>query len=137
MTDLTSLIQAFQKAERDFGRQLSAHEMAVVSVTYHAASTPVVEYGRLYIADDEGLIPYTVTPQEAAKVLLAMGGLPANGPVEAFHREIDWCRDNQNTSEPFHTSQLDGGTSCAEDIQDAWEAALRAIVEPPVADTKD
>lgn len=65
------------------------------------------------------------TPAQAAKVLLAAGPLPTMA-VEAAHNEIDWCRDNQNTRVSDHPSQRPG-TSCAEDIQDAWRAALRAI----------
>ena len=68
-----------------------------------------------------------VTVQEAARVLLSAGSLPSEAVVEA-HKRIDWCRNDQNTHRPEHPSQRPG-SSCAEDIQDAWGAALRALAQ--------
>lgn len=82
--------------------------------------------GRKYVAAD-------LSVAEAARVLLEAMPL-ARHVVEEMHKQIDWCRNHQITNEISHPSQLDGGTTCAEDIQDAWEAALRALAKEPSHD---
>lgn len=70
-----------------------------------------------------------VTVQEAARVLLRAGGLTEKALLAA-HNQIDWHRDGQMTESPYDPSQTcGGGTSCAQDVQDAWLAALRALSE--------
>lgn len=49
------------------------------------------------------------------------------------HHQIDWCRNDQNTHEVEHPSQTaDGiGTTCGQDILDAWRAMLSAVPAAP------
>lgn len=60
---------------------------------------------------------------------------PTPAMIRAGHHQIDWCRNDQNTSEPEHESQYDfhlgikAGTSCGEDIVDAYHAMLAAAKE--------
>lgn len=55
--------------------------------------------------------------------------------VLAAHRQIDWCRNDQNTHRPTHESQTEhGGTSCEDDLRDAWRDALAAAPPPPRQD---
>jgi hypothetical protein len=57
---------------------------------------------------------------------------PTPEMIRAGHHQIDWCRDKQNTSEPDHPSQKETiggeatGTSCADDVRDAYRAMLKA-----------
>ena len=60
---------------------------------------------------------YRVVPVEPTEEMLAAG-----------HREIDWCRNNQNTHTNDHPTQTRGGigTTCKQDLIDAWGAMLAA-----------
>jgi hypothetical protein len=48
--------------------------------------------------------------------------------IHAGHHQIDWCRNDQATHLPEHPSQTDNGvgTTCKQDICDAWSAMLAA-----------
>ena len=70
--------------------------------------------------------PREVSVAEAARVLLAAGSLPTDA-VRAAHHQIDWCRNAQNTYDPYQPDEDLVGTNCAEDVQGAWAAALRAL----------
>jgi hypothetical protein len=62
---------------------------------------------------------YALVPIEPAEIL-----------IKAMHREIDWCRDDQNTYHLEHESQIEGsGTSCKEDLIDAYKAMIAAAQE--------
>jgi hypothetical protein len=62
---------------------------------------------------------YAMVPIEPAEIL-----------IKAMHREIDWCRDDQNTYHLEHESQIEGsGTSCKEDLIDAYKAMIAAAQE--------
>ncbi len=60
---------------------------------------------------------YVVVPRE-----------PTEAMIWAGHHEIDWCRNGQATHIPDHPSQIDDGvgTTCKQDICDAWIAMLNA-----------
>ena len=63
---------------------------------------------------------------------------PTEAMLEAAHRQIDWCRNEQNTRTIDHPSQSDGGgTNCRKDLQDAWSEALAASPTPPTAQPGD
>jgi len=53
---------------------------------------------------------------------------PTPEMILAGHRQIDWCRDSQNTYLPEHPSQHPEGvgSSCGEDVADAFRAMLAA-----------
>lgn len=56
---------------------------------------------------------------------------PTEEMIVDGHKQIDWCRNDQNTHRPGHPSQKpDGvGSDCGEDIRDAWAAMLTAAPE--------
>lgn len=59
---------------------------------------------------------------------------PTEDMIQEAHRQIDWCRNEENTHRPDHPSQTNGGgTSCRQDLIDAWDAML-AAAPTPVAD---
>lgn len=49
--------------------------------------------------------------------------------IRAMHHKIDWCRDDQNTYEVEHPSQNPNGvgTTCKQDICDAYRAMIEAL----------
>lgn len=53
---------------------------------------------------------------------------PTEKMIYVMHHQIDWCRDDQDTHVPEHPSQTDNGigTTCKQDICDAYEAAISA-----------
>lgn len=60
---------------------------------------------------------WVLVPREPTEAMLSKG-----------HREIDWHRDGQSTFPNEHPSQTDaGGTSCKQDLIDAWKAMLAAL----------
>lgn len=55
---------------------------------------------------------------------------PTEAMIVAGHREIDWCRNDQNTHRPGHPSQTEGGgSSCGDDVRDAYRAMIAAAQE--------
>lgn len=59
---------------------------------------------------------FAVVPVEPTDVMLKEG-----------HRQIDWCRNHQNTATFDHPSQNEyGETNCREDLIDAYKAMLEA-----------
>lgn len=57
---------------------------------------------------------------------------PTEAMIFAMHHQIDWCRDDQNTYALEHTSQTDNGigTTCKQDILDAYRAMISAAPLP-------
>jgi hypothetical protein len=57
---------------------------------------------------------------------------PTEEMILKGHHQIDWCRDKQDTSVPEHETQRwtvgkeTGGTTCGDDIRDAYRAMLSA-----------
>lgn len=53
---------------------------------------------------------------------------PTEKMIYVMHHQIDWCRDDQDTHVPEHPSQTDNGigTTCKQDICDAYKAAISA-----------
>jgi len=63
---------------------------------------------------------YVVVPREPTEAMILAG-----------HHQIDWCRDDQQTHIPEHPSQQHEGlgTTCKQDICDAWTAMLNAATK--------
>lgn len=67
---------------------------------------------------------------------------PTPEMILAGHQQIDWCRDGQNTQWPVHSSQvavldkqgndtgLNAGTTCEQDLTDAYRAMLAVAPHP-------
>lgn len=56
---------------------------------------------------------------------------PTEEMLRAGHRQIDWCRDGQDTrfGEPLRGPIV--GTTCKQDLLDAWSDMLSAAPTPP------
>lgn len=79
---------------------------------------------------DLALIELTASPAQPSGFALVPVE-PTDAMLAAGHRNIDWCRDDQNTNTNDHPSQTDlGGTSCKTDLRDAYTAMLTAAPAP-------
>lgn len=63
---------------------------------------------------------------DALAALKALREPPSPAAMREGHRQIDWCRNNENTYEPEHPSQ--GATTCAQNLRDAWTAIIDAEI---------
>ena len=63
---------------------------------------------------------WVAVPREATEAMILAG-----------HRQIDWCRSDQGTCDPYDPSQFPEGvgSSCGEDVADAYRAMLTAATE--------
>jgi hypothetical protein len=105
---------------------------------------PVIATGDMLVATEDALCGVAcgdLAHDIAGDVYHAMlaAGTHVIAPVEPSeemilkgHHQIDWCRDKQDTSVPEHETQRwkfgnkTGGTTCGDDIRDAYRAMLAA-----------
>jgi len=73
-------------------------------------------------------IPAATLERLASGEWVAVPKRPTETMVLAGHRQIDWCRSDQATCNPDDPSQRPEGvgSSCGEDIADAYRAMLAA-----------
>lgn len=109
-------------------------------VNAHANEVTALDEARAYGGTITPLVPLSTLTAQAAALVAAETGLewvmvprePTEAMIVAGHKQIDWCRNDQNTHRPGHPSQKpDGvGSDCGEDVADAWRAMLAA--SPPL-----
>lgn len=71
-----------------------------------------------------------LSPEPGGGEFVVVPRIPTQAMILAGHHQIDWCRDDQQTHVPEHPSQHEGvGTTCKQDICDAWTAMLTAATK--------
>lgn len=98
------------------------HDCQACQGTGHADAYTECEYCGRPLQSIRALKPatdYVVVPRE-----------PTEAMISEMHDQIDWCRNDQDTSQPRHDSQkvcMSGtwvGTFCEDDIRDAYAAMI-------------
>jgi len=109
---------------RLYAGEMTAQELrtakAIAEAVINDAISTLTAQAAALVAAETGL-EWVMVPREPTEAMIVAG-----------HKQIDWCRNDQNTHRPGHPSQKpDGvGSDCGEDVADAWRAMLAA--SPPL-----